>query len=69
MGRQIAAPCVFTSQPAPTTPAPTMPPPTPDEKVILCHNPGSGQQTIEVSQSAVARHLAHGDYEGPCSSP
>lgn len=34
-----------------------------DEKVILCHK---GRRTREVSSSAVASHLAHGDTLGPC---
>ena len=34
----------------------------PGHKVFICHN----RQTIEVSQSAVAAHLAHGDRLGVC---
>ncbi len=57
---------------APTTPPP--PPPKPKhgghEKVKICHrppgNPGNAH-TIEVSSSAVAAHLAHGDTKGACA--
>jgi len=35
-------------------------------KKKICHNPGPHQQTIEVSNDAVAVHLAHGDYLGKC---
>ncbi|HSB56209.1 MAG TPA: hypothetical protein VLD38_00160 [Nitrosopumilaceae archaeon] len=42
---------------------------TTSEKVTLCHippgNPGQAH-TISVGSPAVAAHLAHGDYEGPC---
>jgi hypothetical protein len=41
-------------------------------KVVLCHvppgNPGNAH-TIMVGQAAVAAHLAHGDYLGPCQPP
>ena len=36
----------------------------PGHKVAICHN----RQTIEVSQSALAAHLAHGDYLGACNN-
>ena len=38
------------------------------DKVLICHNPPGPRnpQTISVSQSAVAAHLAHGDTLGPC---
>ena len=42
------------------TPAVAAPP----AKVELCHVPSG--KTIEVTQSSVASHLAHGDYLGPC---
>jgi hypothetical protein len=32
-------------------------------KVVLCHK---GKKTIIVDASAVAAHLAHGDFLGPC---
>ena len=35
-------------------------------KTTICHNPGPHQQTLEVSDSAVPAHLAHGDHPGPC---
>jgi hypothetical protein len=42
-----------------------------EAKVVICHrppgNPGN-QHTIEVGQSAVAAHQAHGDTLGPCQS-
>jgi hypothetical protein len=35
--------------------------------VTLCHKPGTpAEHTITVDESAVAAHLAHGDYLGPC---
>jgi hypothetical protein len=43
------------------------PTPEPNVKWTICHNPGPGQQTIEVADEAVLNaHLAHGDYMGPC---
>jgi hypothetical protein len=37
------------------------------DKVVLCHKEaGKKPKTMEVSQNAVADHLAHGDTEGPC---
>lgn len=37
-------------------------------KVTLCHKPSGsdGGNTISIASSAVAAHLAHGDYLGPC---
>ncbi|MDP2812462.1 MAG: CARDB domain-containing protein [bacterium] len=41
-----------------------------DDKVLICHRFGLGNkkdaQTIKVSTSALAAHLAHGDSEGAC---
>jgi hypothetical protein len=34
--------------------------------VTLCHHPGPHQKTLVVGANAVAAHLAHGDYLGPC---
>ena len=34
--------------------------------VTLCHQPGPHQKTLVVDANAVAAHLAHGDYLGPC---
>jgi hypothetical protein len=40
------------------------------QKVTICHKPGTpDEQTKAVSQSAVDRHLRHGDRLGPCESP
>src|SRR5215216_5274445 len=37
------------------------------QKVTICHKPGTpDEETIEVSQSAVASHVRHGDHPGPC---
>ncbi len=39
------------------------------DKVEICHIPPGNPdnaRTIMVSQSALAAHLAHGDYEGEC---
>jgi hypothetical protein len=37
------------------------------QKVTICHKPGTpDEETKEVSQSAVASHLRHGDQLGPC---
>lgn len=61
-------PCDDAPTPTPITETPTGEP----GKVILCHvppgNPGK-PQTIEVAADAVAAHLAHGDYLGPCLTP
>ncbi len=41
------------------------------EKVTLCHIPPgnpANAYTITVGRPAVAAHLAHGDYEGPCGN-
>ncbi len=56
----------------PAAPAPP-PPPKPKHghhgsnkgKVTICHTPGN-DQTLKVSSSAVAAHLAHGDTLGAC---
>ncbi|HKZ86125.1 MAG TPA: DUF5666 domain-containing protein [Anaerolineae bacterium] len=54
---------------------PPAPPPLPDDdddqggKVTICHIPSGNpdaRHTIEVDQPAVATHLGHGDYLGPC---
>jgi hypothetical protein len=38
------------------------------EKVTICHKPGTAaQKTMQVAQSALDGHLAHGDYEGECT--
>ena len=38
-------------------------------KALICHKPGTpAEQTLEVAASAVEAHVAHGDYEGPCSA-
>jgi len=37
------------------------------DKVRICHKPGTpAEQTMDVPNSAVAGHLGHGDYLGPC---
>jgi hypothetical protein len=37
------------------------------QKVTICHKPGTpDEETKEVSQSAVASHMRHGDTLGPC---
>lgn len=54
---------------SPMEPSPS-PTPTPDGgggRVTLCHKPGGASRTIEVDESAVNAHLAHGDTLGPCS--
>ena len=41
----------------------------PAAKAVVCHIPAGNpknQHTIEIGQSAVAAHLAHGDTLGPC---
>jgi len=41
----------------------------PEDKVTLCHMPGTADEaTITVSESSVAKHLAHGDSRGPCTT-
>lgn len=38
-----------------------------DEKVIVCHKPGSGESvSISISRAALDAHIGHGDYEGDC---
>ena len=42
------------------------------EKVVICHIPPgepTNKQTIEIDQSALDTHLAHGDSKGACVSP
>ena len=42
---------------------------TGEEKVTVCHRPPGkpeNAQTITIGASAVEKHLAHGDSEGPC---
>jgi hypothetical protein len=57
-----------TPTPHPTnTPVPTNPPPTETSNVTICHKPGQLQRTLNVPQSNVADHLAHGDYLGACN--
>src|SRR5688572_12624528 len=34
-------------------------------KILVCHS----SKTIEVSQNALAAHMAHGDIQGDCSVP
>ena len=37
------------------------------KKVTICHKPGTpAEKTMQVPESAVAGHLAHGDVEGSC---
>ena len=55
--------------PTPTPTATATATPTPEPKVTICHIPPgnpSQAQTIEVDESAVAAHLAHGDILGAC---
>ena len=43
----------------------------PSAKVVICHIPAGNPEnrhTIEVGESAVEAHIAHGDTLGPCSS-
>jgi hypothetical protein len=43
----------------------------PVQKVLVCHVPPddpANAHTISVASSAVPAHLAHGDYEGNCTS-
>jgi hypothetical protein len=37
-------------------------------KVNVCHKPGTGQQTLNVSIAALFGHLGHGDYLGACQA-
>jgi len=40
-----------------------------DGKVTICHqtsNPNSDGVTITISEKALAKHLAHGDFTGEC---
>jgi hypothetical protein len=40
------------------------------ERVTVCHKPGTpAEMTLEISASAQAAHIAHGDYEGVCHPP
>jgi len=48
-----------------------LPPVSETGKAVICHIPpgnSGNQHTLEVGQSAVAAHLAHGDTLGPCPS-
>jgi hypothetical protein len=48
-----------------------LPPVTETGKAVICHIPpgnSGNQHTLEVGQSAVSAHLAHGDTLGPCPS-
>jgi hypothetical protein len=36
--------------------------------VLVCHNAGGGTHTLDISSSAVAAHLAHGDMLGHCNA-
>lgn len=48
-------------------PTPTPEPPDDDDKVTICHKPGTpAEKTMEVPQPAVQGHLNHGDYIGEC---
>lgn len=39
----------------------------PQPRVVICHNTGHGNITIEVNGNAVDSHIAeHGDHVGPC---
>ena len=43
--------------------------PTTREKITICHYPSGNSEkkhTIEISESALEAHLAHGDTEGAC---
>jgi hypothetical protein len=53
--------------PPPGPPPPDSPPPHGDERVTICHKPGTpAEKTLTVSQSALDGHLSHGDTQGPC---
>ena len=42
----------------------------PAARVIICHNTGNGNITIEVSGNAVGKHFTeHGDVPGACFRP
>jgi hypothetical protein len=64
-----------TPEPIPVTPPVVVPPveapkPVVEEKITICHKPPGNPanvQTIEVAQSALAAHLAHGDHVGACT--
>lgn len=65
-------PPTATLTPVPPTPTDTSVPPTPTpKKVTICHRDNGEPEwkTIEVSESAVDAHLAHGDYLGACNTP
>ena len=39
-------------------------------KVTICHKEGTpAEKTLKIPQSALAAHIAHGDYEGECDDP
>lgn len=49
------------------TSEPVDPDETPEPTVTLCHKPGTpAEQTKTLPESAVAGHLGHGDFLGPC---
>ena len=38
-----------------------------DGKIIICHEPGGSQNTLEISESGWSGHEGHGDICGPCA--
>jgi len=38
-----------------------------NEKWVICHQPSKANVTIEVSENAVTKHIAHGDFIGECA--
>jgi hypothetical protein len=58
--------------PAPEPPPPGPPPPGPppshdDERVTICHKPGTpAEKTLSIPRPALDSHLGHGDTMGPC---
>ena len=37
-----------------------------NQKFVICHQPTKANVTIEVSENAVTKHIAHGDFMGEC---